>query len=186
MTQLSLAQFKFSPDIAIFYQLTIPQSNTLLGDAHQNGQGFGIEANFYKYNRWLFGAGINSQFYQITDVALAGRFDNSKLNSYYLTTSYEITLKQKWMVSPTFQLGYSSFTQRRRDFNRDVKKAYSNIDFNLGLNIDYKIYEGLNACLGGFYQHKNFDFKTSPEFENLFNNQSGLGFRAGLKYKFRN
>lgn len=186
MTQLSLAQFKFSPDLTLFYQLTVPQSNKLLGDAHQNGQGFGMEANFYKYNHWLFGAGFNSQFYQITDVALAGRFDYTKLNSFYLTTSYEITLNQKWMVLPTFQLGYSSFNQRRREYNRDVKKAYSNIDFNLGLNIDYKLHEGLHASLGGFYQYKNFDFKTSPAFENFFNHQSGFGFSAGLKYKFRN
>ena len=184
--KLSLAQFKFSPDIAIFYQLNVPQSNTLLGDAHQNGQGFGMESNFIKYNHWLFGAGFNTQLYQITDVALAGRFDNTKINSMYLMTSYEIKLNQKWTVLPTFHLGYSSFNQRRREFNRDVKKTYSNIDFNLGLNIEYNLHEGLHACLGGFYQYKKFDFKTSSAFENFFNHQVGFGFRAGLKYKIRN
>jgi hypothetical protein len=156
-----------------------------LNQAHNYGKGLGIECSYIIKKNLKFGVGFQYNRFGVIDESFIGNYSSTRFKDFYLMVSYQYTIYKKFSIEPNVQLGISYLKQLADDSTYDTNSMASNLNFNYGMALNYRLSNKTILFLRSEFVTRNFEMNTVDQYKDFFNNNKTFSMNLGIKLQFK-
>jgi hypothetical protein len=175
----------FQPELNIFFNVEKGVGNNQLNKAHNFGKGLGVEFYIFNFSKFKLGTGMQYNYFNVNDASFIGNYSSTRFMEYYFLISYEQKILNKFSIEPCIQFGKSYLKQIADNITYNTNSYGSDLNINLGLNINYNLSNKTVVFVRPIYVSRNFDMKTTPEYQDFFNENRTIALNFGIKFQFK-
>jgi len=163
----------------IYYLQPGSTGDNFLSSANKGKIGFGTEINFFTVYSFHFGLGYNFAQYDVTDVALAGNVENTNVNNFFAKLYYKVPVNENFSVNPAIMAGQTWIRQRTGSKNYGIQDGGF---IGLGVDAEYECNHWFALFAGTRYNVIFTDTRTSPQYQDFFQNLNQFNVIAGVRF----
>ncbi len=170
---------------SIEYAQPSPTGDNFFGQGLQGRRGFNLKAQFFVYKHIFIAGTYGSSVFGVTDKAIVGNYESTKVQHQYINIGYEIlpfrNIRMGLSLSVIGQSVFEneSFTDNREAFQYDHGNVRS-YEFYL----DYMINDEFALYCNYTFRNDKMKIQTAPEIQSLFQHASFHNFGIGIKLYF--
>lgn len=170
---------KFNPHFSLGASYNNFFGDNYLSKGHKNDNyGFFIKLNALQVYNFNIGGLFDKTRLKAIDTAIGGNVGSSKLNTANVYLNYNMKLNNHFSIEP--EIKYGGVEVRQSGFEKNLGVQFGKL-YGFGTNFNYKIDNSLTFFMNLSYNKFILNVKTTPEFENYFDNSNSFNVSLGIK-----